>query len=114
MLRFKKGVSIYGLQPEMLWAADRGNEVWEKHGVYWFTVTSGRGDKHGEGSHHPLGLGLDVRRRGLSLEKVKLMVKDLKKVLGPDFDVVIEFDPPHIHIEYDPKNAYTYPTVLIH
>lgn len=96
----------------MLWAADRGVDVWSKHGIAYFTITSARGDKHGDGSYHPLGLAIDVRRRGLAMTKVEAMVTDLKDVLGPDYDVIIEFKPPHIHIEYQPKEAYAYLTLL--
>ncbi len=109
VLRFKSGVLAFGLQPEMLWAADRGVGVWSKHGIAYFTITSARGDKHGAGSYHPLGLAIDVRTRGLSADTILTLVDDLRAALGTDYDVVLESD--HIHIEYQPKEAYTYLTV---
>jgi len=57
-------------------------------------ITSVREGTHSEGSFHPLGLAWDMRQNGV-------LIADIKRVLGKDFDVVKESN--HIHIEYDPK-----------
>ncbi len=106
MLRFKEGVSIYGLQPEMLWALDRCVEIWEvtkKH----TTVTCARGDRHKKRSRHYCGYAFDLRRHDLTPAKIILIMKELKLVLI-DFDIVLEST--HIHVEYDPKHKIEYMT----
>ena len=101
MLRFKKGVSIYGLQPEMLWAIDRCVDIWED-----VTVTSARGGKHSYGSKHYCGYAIDLRTRNLT--NIDSIMKALKSILV-GFDVILEVN--HIHIEYDPKTQVDYMTV---
>lgn len=34
---------------------------------------------------------------------LKYFTKAIKQILGKGYDVVLEYDPPHIHIEWDPK-----------
>ena len=50
---------------------------------------------HSAGSLHPMGLAWDMR------PCKEISIKDIKKELGKDFDVVKESN--HIHVEYDPK-----------
>jgi len=74
-------------------------------------ITSVCDGKHGQGSIHGSGSAFDVRIKNLDgnsgdiskmdVEIASHIVADLKHVLGPQFDVVLESD--HIHIEYDPK-----------
>jgi hypothetical protein len=59
-------------------------------------ITSTYEGTHGYGSLHYSNNAIDLR-----LYKNKDIVKQLKKRLGSDFDVVAEAD--HCHIEYDPK-----------
>lgn len=53
---------------------------------------------HSPGSLHYCNDAIDMRTPG---KKIAELVKDLKKRLGPDYDVILEGN--HIHIEYDPK-----------
>lgn len=111
MLRFDKGISAYGLQPEMLWALDRTVEVWNGHGIKYVTVTSGRGGLHGEKSLHNSGHASDVRRWEFDAQLLKeKVIPKLKKKLGDQFDVVLESN--HIHIEFQPKGQRPYLTKL--
>lgn len=64
-------------------------------------VTSARDSIHNPGSLHPKGLAVDLRTKDLALEKIVILVNQLRLDLGPEFDVVLEVD--HIHVEYDPR-----------
>lgn len=103
MLRFKDGVSLYGLQPEMLWALDRCVEAWEGD----VTVTSARGDKHSVGSKHYSGYAVDLRTRDLNESQIRIILEALRFILH-GYDVILEST--HIHIEYDPKEPSEYMT----
>ena len=104
MLIFKQGVPVYGLSPEILWAADVAERTCPKD----CTITSTRfGDEHGWASLHYTGDAIDLRTRHLDDNEIKAWVNELKAVLGDDYDVVLESN--HIHIEYQPKNWQEYP-----
>ena len=64
-----------------------------KQDVY---VTSKRDGSHSPGSFHPHGRAWDMRTGGVPL-------KEHKKILGDNFDVLDHGLPKHRHIEYDPK-----------
>ena len=100
-LSFKPGVSLYGLQPEMLWALDRCLETATGDVV----VTSARGDRHSRASLHYAGHAVDLRTRNLSQDQIRNWITDLREVLN-DYDIV--FEGSHLHIEYQPKKAYLY------
>ena len=104
MLRFKDGVSVAGLQAEILYALDRCVECWEGTNRD-VTVTSGRGGKHSRQSKHYSGHAVDLRTRDLNESQISAVHKLLIAAL-PDFDVVRERD--HIHLEYDPKDKHDY------
>lgn len=53
---------------------------------------------HGPGSLHYADMAVDVRLPSGDLVK---LLEDLKRAMGPGYDVVRETD--HIHIEFDPK-----------
>ena len=103
MLIFKRGVRASGLKEEMLVALDVATDVFsrlEKDCI----VTSARGDKHGDHSHHYKGHAVDLRRKHLdSDQQAKILLIDLENDLGPGYQVVLESD--HFHIEYDPRSV---------
>lgn len=104
LISVKPGVHLFGLQPEMLWAIDRIAECAPDDVV----ITSGRGDTHGRASLHYCGMAVDVRTRHLSSEQIRLWIRDIRALLGNDYDVIFEGN--HIHCEYQPKHAPEYPT----
>ena len=108
ILKFKPGVRLFGLQPEMLWAVDRCVDVWPDD--FDVTVTSARGDKHSRQSRHNTGHAVDLRTRDLNDEQIRSLVLRLKQVLGKQFDVIYEGN--HIHIEFDPKDTHVYLTKM--
>ena len=102
MLRFKDGVSVYGLQPEMLLALDKCCAVWPTD----ITVTSARYDAHhSHKSRHYSGLAVDLRSRDINSD-IDGLLANVREILGESYDVVKESD--HIHIEYDPKTRREY------
>ena len=60
-------------------------------------VTSARDGKHMTGSLHYEGKAIDTRTWNV----LDNLVKRIKELLGPDYDVILEKD--HVHIEHDPK-----------
>ena len=107
-LRFKQGISVFGLQPEMLWALDRCVEVWRAIPKSYVTVTSARGGAHSVRSLHYVGHAVDLRSRDLNELEITTVMAALPVALGPNFDILFEGD--HFHIEYQPENKYRYPT----
>ena len=102
MLAIKEGVSLSGLRPEMLVALQVADGVYSQHDVEC-VVTSGTDSKHGNGSLHYVGLAVDLRIRDFASKNVTVVsvVRQLKNLLGKQYDVVQERT--HIHIEFQPK-----------
>ena len=101
-MHLKRGVKLDKLQPQMIPAMMAVDKVWYVHGLDP-TLTSGNDGKHRVGSLHYLGLALDFRTRDISSTKALFFRDRLKEMLGDEYDVIIEYDPLHMHIEYDPK-----------
>lgn len=97
MLKFKDGVPLEGLQPDMLYCLDICNDVFKAHG-FDCVVTSTTDGKHMIGSFHYIGYAVDLRTRHLDEHIVDEITGRLMAVLGDTFDVVLESD--HIHIEF--------------
>lgn len=105
-MRFKTGVNIQGIRPELLLALFVADEVYKEFGVKeGVTVTSVMDGKHSEASLHYEGLAADLRiSPTLRADDWELVAGALHARLHPvGFDVVIETSQPHIHLEYDPK-----------
>jgi hypothetical protein len=66
-------------------------------------ITSGTEGTHSRGSEHYVGHALDWRTKHLSLAIAQQVRDDAALRLGPDFDVLLETTPPHLHTELDPK-----------
>jgi hypothetical protein len=101
MKQLKAGVDISNLTTQALYAMDVVDDVFEFFGVMVTRITSvcdrakGRNPK----TLHQVGRAFDV---GLPPEGIEERVVDKsKRLLGDNFDVVLEED--HIHIEYDPE-----------
>ena len=97
-MRFKKGVRIKKVTPEIVVAMIVANQVYNEEGID-FTVTSVNDGKHMEGSKHYEGNAFDCRIR--YLPKPQKTAYAIRNRLTEDYDVVLEET--HIHIEYDPK-----------
>ena len=66
-----------------------------------FVITSGKDGMHMKRSLHYKGLAFDFRSRHMLRNTKQQCIREIKRRLGDDFDVVQE--PDHIHIEWDEK-----------
>jgi hypothetical protein len=95
-------VDVDGAKAPILRAMALAEPIMETWGE--FVVTSVNDGKHRQGSLHYEGLAFDIRTWALKTAADKEhALRELKRALGPDYDVILEAD--HIHIEFDPKEA---------
>lgn len=108
MLEFKVGVSLKGLEPQMLIALDI---VREEFGRYHLptVVTSCNDGMHRENSYHYLGRAFDFRTKhsgGLGAS----IASSIKKRIGHlGFDCLLEDEGgvnEHLHVELDKRAGY--------
>lgn len=102
MIRIKQGVSLLGMNTQILLAIIVADRIWSAHNDN-LVITSVSDGKHSEASLHYVGAAVDLRRWGVSRIDEKLSA--LSEALGPDFDVILEEN--HFHIEYQPKKGAT-------
>ena len=98
----KPGVDVRGLKPEMVLAYNIACEVFGRYSKQAI-ITCGLDGKHMPGSKHYTGEALDLRTRHLDMRLRPVLAEDYSKALGPQYDVVLEDNPPHIHVELDIK-----------
>lgn len=98
---FKEGVDPTGVQLEIWDALFRAAQVYSNNS-YQLVITSLSDGKHMNNSLHYSGYAADLRTRDMKVQDVPIVVTALRKVLGPDYDVIQESD--HIHLEYDKKS----------
>lgn len=101
MKHIKDGALVAGLQPLMLDTSLRLAVLFHELG-FDFVLTEGTGGAHRADSLHYRGYAIDVRSRDIP-EAERVHVRDAaRRLLGPDYDVILESD--HFHIEYDPRH----------
>lgn len=105
-LSIKDGVRLQGLRPEMIVALIVANDVFREMG-FDCVVTAGVDGSHSRGSEHYKGDALDFRTRHIATGLHKDIGEKIQARLGKDYDVVMEQNPPHAHLEYDPKDPLT-------
>jgi len=99
MIKFKDGVPLSGLQPDMLYCIDTCNDVFKQFG-HDLIVTSTTDGTHMLNSKHYVGYAIDLRI--WHLEGLESIIRvELEDALGTNYDVVLESD--HIHVEFDPN-----------
>ena len=91
------GVAIAGIRPELVLALGIADKILEGFG-HKLAVTSVMDGQHMHGSLHYVGAAGDLR---LPTSDPELIVVELRRALGVNYDVVLETD--HIHIEFQPK-----------
>jgi len=77
--------------------------VWRKYGTEVLWITALRDGTHKPGSLHYEGRAADIRVKNLPRGAWETATAELQTALGPQYDVLLELDPPHVHIEFDPK-----------
>lgn len=112
MIALREGVQLHNLSPQIVLAivvADQCHTVALEGKEETFgtlpdmVVTSVADGKHRPGSLHYRGEAVDIRTRHLSRVDANYFAEAVSEALGAEYDVVLERDPPHLHIEYDPK-----------
>jgi len=93
------GVSIAGIQPELVLALGIADKIYSQFGQ-GLVVTSVLDGQHMRGSLHYVGAAADLR---LPLLDVGPILDLLRGALADNYDVVIE--PGHFHIEFQPKTG---------
>lgn len=110
-MKLKQGASLNGVKWQMFYAAIVVEAVLEDRG-YECVITSGTDGQHGHGPSQPGkadstlhddGEALDFRSRHIPATEREPIRAQIKLALGKDYDVVLETDPPHFHLEHDPK-----------
>lgn len=101
-MSLKHDVRTTGIRPEIVLALSAAAMVWARHG-FELVVTSLVDGKHRLGSLHYAGAAADLRTRDMPLAVAAAATEELGECLGPDFDVVLEANPPHCHVEWQPK-----------
>ncbi len=107
MIRLKPGVRLRGIRAEMVMGHTIVASVFDDHGQDC-VVTSANDSKHGRNSLHFSGSALDYRTHHLEEPVRTVIVRQLKDVLGVDFDVLLEgvgTPNEHIHVEYQPEKT---------
>lgn len=106
ILQLAEGVRINGLSSEMLLGIQIVHGAFSELGAKYCIITSVSDGEHSVGSLHYTGNAVDFRTFNLGGQAREKLERDLRDALGMDFDVVMETNPEHLHIEYQPKKAY--------
>lgn len=99
-MELKPGVKLANLSPQIVLALTVADQLYRERGIS-LVVTSVSDSKHGAGSLHYSGQAADLRTRTVPVKQRQALRDAIARMLGAEFDVVLESD--HIHIEYDPK-----------
>ena len=104
-MKLKPGVRLLGIRPELTVAMQIANTVLTTAiSGYTMTITCCTEGKHTHSSKHYTGCAFDLRTSDFPSGVAHSVTMQLARVLGADFDVILESD--HIHIEFDPKEQY--------
>jgi hypothetical protein len=99
MIRYKPGVKIQGIQPEILATY---NVIESAFSPKTAVITSAKDGRHKRGSLHYSGNAIDLRTRHLVAGEPEKILLLLREWLTDEFDVILEKD--HIHLEFQPKS----------
>lgn len=102
-MQHKPEVLFKDINAAIYYAIGIAEEVYKRNGAT-LVVTSANDGEHMKGSFHYVGCAVDIRTRDLPVALRTIVYEQLNDRLNPlGFDVIFEGEPPHIHIEYDPK-----------
>ena len=102
-MRFKKGISLFSIRPELLAAISIANEVWKDYGQDLVITEVFAMDGHSLTSDHYDGRAADLRTRYFPYPVQEEIVEELKERLGQNPDYIILLEETHIHISFHPK-----------
>ena len=103
MIELKHAVKLDNLSPQIVLAIVVAAGLIRRYSIEPCVVTSVNDSRHRIGSLHYQGRAVDLRTRHLNRSEAESFADEVRDCLGPDFDVILEWNPPHLHIEYDPK-----------
>lgn len=98
-MQLKPGVDFTNIDPHLQEAVSKLDCFFRHFLDIELVITAGRDGKHKPNSLHYQGKAADIRVWNV-LDAIR---QRMKTIVGPDFDLLLERDPPHYHIEYDPK-----------
>ena len=100
MVEFKAGVSVAGIQKEIVTLIAILNCYFFLRVGKPLVITSCTDGKHMKGSKHYSGYAIDIRTRHLNASEISKLIAWFKSHHDKEYDIVVESD--HIHVEYDP------------
>ena len=101
MIKFKKGVKVFGIRPELILAFQVADPIYSEYEAD-VVVTSVRDGRHSYTSLHYIGCAADIRTKNLpNVGNVEAVAKEIRQALTNEYDIIVERD--HIHIEFQPK-----------
>jgi hypothetical protein len=96
---------LFGLRVEIVIALIVASEEFASRG-YDAIITSAIEGRHMFGSKHYAGSAVDFRLTHVPPTQWEDLRRNIALRLGPDYDVLLEYNPNHLHIEWDPKQPY--------
>ncbi|WP_081881022.1 RHS repeat-associated core domain-containing protein [Ghiorsea bivora] len=111
LIKVKPGANVSGLVPEIINTYPVIDGAVRNYSSYdEGVITSGNDSKHKRNSKHYSNEAVDIRGKIFSDQTMRDIADEIRRKLGPDYDVIPEFFPnnpvnDHIHIEYDPKGS---------
>jgi len=100
----KSEVQSDGVAPEIWYAIGVANALRTFAGLPHVVVCAMKDGKHMRQSLHASGHAVDLRTHDLSPDTTLDWSQRVNAWLNEQgFDVVLEHNPPHLHIEHDPK-----------
>jgi len=101
MVRFKTGVSLTGVCPQVVLGIMISADVYAKHNIDMW-VTSVADGSHGKYSRHYQGMAWDMRVWNIPSDAIRHQIFDeLKQALGESFMLLDEKD--HFHASFKPN-----------
>ncbi len=104
-MKVKRGVMTEGARPETWFAAGVTEAIFRQFG--YVAVITSMLDSHADKpeSLHNKGLAVDFRTRHIFAVAIRVQIASaVKQILDPmGYDVILETNPPHLHLEFDPK-----------
>ena len=102
-MQLKPGVQMRNVCPQLPFGAAVVDSAFRRIVGHECVVTSITDGEHGAKSLHWMGCAFDVRTRTILPETVAQIAAECIAQLGPDWDIVTETHPPHLHCEWQPK-----------
>ena len=101
-------VNITAILPALVWALSVIDDVYESHQANAI-ITSGNDGTHSRTSLHYANAAVDIRMSNVPQNERQQVADQIKNRLGIDFDVILETNPLHLHVELQPRAPFARP-----